>query len=1317
MAPSQINNLARELIKDSRDSWNDKEWFILGDADSSTTFSYASASSITVASDITSSHHVGRRVKIVGSNTGTIFGKIATSSFSSPNTTLTFTFDSSSISSSDSTVDVYVGSTFVNPATPVVDEDDMASDNALVAPSQQSVKAYVDSGTTTLTNKTFNLANNTLTGTKAQFNSAVSDDNFATISGAETLTNKTLTSPIISSISNTGTVTLPTASDTLVGRSTTDTLNNKTLATPVINQISNTGTLSLPTSTDTLVGKATTDTLSNKSISGSANTLSNIATTSLTGTITNAQLSGSITTDKISDSQITTAKINDDAVTIDKIADGVIVTNSEASGHSVDDNTFFTTSASDSRYFRQDSSETITSGVTWSSSDNFVATTSAIDARVIDLVDDVGGFVPIANETSFPNTNPDVNNGAGTIVSIKGLSQALTANGSGVITIANGTVGNSTVTLNGLSASQTLGSGFGILVETTTTLNTYTFHRQIAPATSTSTLAGIATEIGRLGTTDAIADMNLLGTTANVTAMSNVSDSITNVNSVASGLTNVNTVASNISGVNSFGERYRVASSAPSASLDSGDLYFDTSTNILKVYGASGWQSAGSSVNGTSDRFKFTVSGTPTTLSGNDDNSKTLSYDAGFIDVYLNGVRMVNGVDVTVTSGSSLVFSNSLANGDVVEAVAFGTFSVASLNASNLDSGTVNNARLPSTISDKTINASTPLTVKGDGSSVDGSITLNCHVNSHGVKIMSPPHSAGQSYTIKLPDNQIAQDKFMKVKSISGSGSTAIGQLEFADVDLANLNASNLTSGTLPDARFPATLPASNGSALTNLTSANLTGALPAIDGSALTGISAGSVNLTAGADVTLGDVVEVTATGTVRPVLNDGPLVSNEATVSSSLAQYHTRVVVLEDNKYFAVFSDSGSTIIKGVIITNSNGTISVGTPVTVKNTSTTDGDKIELITLSSSLVVMGDVTTDGYDTFTAISISGSTITAGTPVAGYSGGNGNTYDICKLDSTKFFFAHTEALGTSRSPKCRVGSVSGTSISFGTEYDTGTSIQYSHAGNIRLTPIDSTHVFFAWSRWASYTAWGSFMTVSGTSISAQTTLSQLSPSGSHLILGGFKLDNDYMALAVRSDIIKFFLIPIDYTTGATVSQTISFAGERIDINDFGGGVDSNGKITFGGRSMHSTSNGTLRMATVSYDPTAGTQRLIANSMLEISSSVFEISGTGADALDGTGIIVARDDVNSSVKAFAFNPSLIETVNRFIGVAGETFTNTNNGKVVHTGGVVEGLSGLTIGKNYYVSLSTGALTTTKNDFPVGKAISASKLLITHTGVLN
>ena len=78
-------------------------------------------------------------------------------------------------------------------------------------------------------------------------------------------------------------------------------------------------------------------------------------------------------------------------------------------------------------------------------------------------------------------------------------------------------------------------------------------------------------------------------------------------------------------------------------------------------------------------------------------------------------------------------------------------------------------------------NGTGKLEVKGAGGD-DAILQLNCSAQSHGVKLKSPAHSAGQSYTMILPDNQIAADKVLKVKSIaSGSGATAIGQLEFGD--------------------------------------------------------------------------------------------------------------------------------------------------------------------------------------------------------------------------------------------------------------------------------------------------------------------------------------------------------------------------------------------------------------------------------------------------------------------------------------------------------------------------------------------------------
>ena len=99
MAPSAVNNSARQMMADIRTWYEDAQWINYGDS-----FSYASTTSVSVATDLTARYPEGRRIKAVGTSTGTIFGTIASSSYSAPNTTVTATWDSGGLASESLTI-------------------------------------------------------------------------------------------------------------------------------------------------------------------------------------------------------------------------------------------------------------------------------------------------------------------------------------------------------------------------------------------------------------------------------------------------------------------------------------------------------------------------------------------------------------------------------------------------------------------------------------------------------------------------------------------------------------------------------------------------------------------------------------------------------------------------------------------------------------------------------------------------------------------------------------------------------------------------------------------------------------------------------------------------------------------------------------------------------------------------------------------------------------------------------------------------------------------------------------------------------------
>mgnify|MGYP001191296532 CR=1 FL=1 len=273
-------------------------------------------------------------------------------------------------------------------------------------------------------------------------------------------------------------------------------------------------------------------------------------------------LNDSVTLDKLgagalpTDITIASANIVDGSIVDTDIATGTLdnryYTEDELLNDGVLDARYYTETEAEDRFLRQDSTENINSGMTWSNSDSFVATTAAINARIVDLVDDVGGFTAIDSEQHFPNDNPQGSTGQAAILSIRAASAQLphpsdsnVSSLSGTtLTIKNANIANNAdITITGVTA--TIPSGFGFLVESTSTTHEYTFHRLVPKATEVTT--------------------------------------------VANNITNIVAAGQNVVDINNFADLYIISASEPTerndgSSLTEGDLWYDSSNDNILVY-------------------------------------------------------------------------------------------------------------------------------------------------------------------------------------------------------------------------------------------------------------------------------------------------------------------------------------------------------------------------------------------------------------------------------------------------------------------------------------------------------------------------------------------------------------------------------------------------------------------------------------------------------------------------------------------------------------------------------------------------------------
>ena len=120
-------------------------------------------------------------------------------------------------------------------------------------------------------------------------------------------------------------------------------------------------------------------------------------------------------------------------------------------------------------------------------------------------------------------------------------------------------------------------------------------------------------------------------------------------------------------------------------------------------------------------------------------------YTVGYLDLYINGVRLIEGQDYTATDTSTInVLNGGAANGAVLEAVAYKSFNLGDASSIGISSGGV------------TIGQAQTLNFIGAGNTfaVNGS-TIDVSISSGSASVMVIPTRSGTAVTFTIPSTNI----------------------------------------------------------------------------------------------------------------------------------------------------------------------------------------------------------------------------------------------------------------------------------------------------------------------------------------------------------------------------------------------------------------------------------------------------------------------------------------------------------------------------------------------------------------------------------
>ena len=423
-------------------------------------------------------------------------------------------------------------------------------------------------------------------------------------------------------------------------------------------------------------------------------------------------------------------------------------------------------------------------------------TSGAIVDYVAAQLAPIGGFEAVANENSFPNTQPQ----SGVVISIAdagGLAVSSTGTASG------STVGGTTVNISGIATNfrgSSVAAGVRFLVSSTGSGQNYTYHKATLKEDDLVSLSG---------------------------------------------------------DINDFANRYRVGSSNPTTSLDNGDLFFNTSTGKMLVYNGTNaaWEEVQSIGNffistlspafdgSTTD---FTITNAPSNVqqilliiegvvqkpnAGTSTPTEGFALDGSTVKLAAapatgasyHAVVMGSTVNIGTPSDNTVTTAILQNNSVSTQKIQDEAITLAKLeHGTSSNNGKFLRANNGADPTFESINNQTlqfPSGATGVSCSTENEIQINSSnykvvfdtdtSNTHEISFAGPS-SLTKTSAYTLPEDG-SNGQFLKT---NGSG-----VLSFGTIDLTALSASNLTAGTIPAARFPAALPAIDGSALTGVSS------------------------------------------------------------------------------------------------------------------------------------------------------------------------------------------------------------------------------------------------------------------------------------------------------------------------------------------------------------------------------------------------------------------------------------------------------------------------------------------------------------------